>query len=185
MIQEEKNIDHPKEKTVSLYIYIEWLLFNVKWSIFSSIMWRTRYVLMKWWWWCSLCTRSRHIVGFVYSVNSLKQSPGVDMLLHSDTPILILRQPVFALSHCYVLIGEKANTNITFIVFGTGMTGSGLRPLSGRARSPVHNRCGSAIFEDCLNIKYTYIKYIHIHFSRFDIDNFIHVSRLFFSFWKH
>ena len=35
----------------------EWLLFNIKWAIFSHIMVRRSYILIRWWW-CLLCTRS-------------------------------------------------------------------------------------------------------------------------------
>jgi len=44
--------------TMSLQFH-EWLLFNTKWALFSYIMERTSYILMRWdwwWWWCLHCT---------------------------------------------------------------------------------------------------------------------------------
>jgi len=52
--------------TMSLQFH-EWLLFNTKWALFSYIMERTSYILMRWdwwWWWCLHCTRPTHFVGF-------------------------------------------------------------------------------------------------------------------------
>ena len=63
----------------------EWLLFNAKWAIFRLYHGHGENKLhsMKWWW-CSLCSRSTCWVGFFF-IAHWKNSPRVDMSLHSDT----------------------------------------------------------------------------------------------------
>jgi hypothetical protein len=62
----------------------EWLLFKIKWTIFSYIIARTCYISMKWWW-CLLLTKS-NTFNWIYIVlvhwhNSLR----VNMSPHSNT----------------------------------------------------------------------------------------------------
>ena len=77
---------------------------------------------MRWWWRGPLCSRpTRSWIVLAHWNNS----PRVAMSLHSRHIILILSQPVFALSlQCCVLSEEATNNN--FIVFG--LTRQGLEP---------------------------------------------------------
>ena len=88
----------------------EWLLFNAKWAIFSHIMKRTSYILMRWWWWwCLLCTRTTLLVRF-----SVLAHWNNSQRTYTHYPAY---EPTSFSSYSLLLIsGEATNTN--FIAFG-------------------------------------------------------------------
>jgi hypothetical protein len=82
----------------------EWLLLTPREQLFSYIMVRTSYLLMRWWW-CQLCTRTKH-------------SKQIHMSLHLDT-LSWFRANQFLLLH----VLSRVATNTNFIVWGLTQSG--------------------------------------------------------------
>ena len=115
--------------------------------MFSYIMVRTSYILMRWWWHDDEVhfVLDQHAELDFYSASSLKQQSAgrhVAPLVHI---ILIPSQPVFPFtSLCCVLCGEATNTNFSLWCDLTGAQTHDLQH-SRQARYPLHHWCSSKL----------------------------------------